>query len=147
MENFCCNLCKTCVTVKEREFFHCILYCSAVEHQRGTFFPKCILSLLILVMVVLQEWCLFQMAFRRLLVSWLSHQRSLRRQELSQPTGGSILLTQISISGSRLHRLLRRDRALICICQLSCFSFSLKFSLKIVIEGGFLSSSDLSVSL
>lgn len=147
MENFCGNACKACVTIQEGGFFHCILCHSAVEYQRGTFFPKCVLGLLVLVMVVLQEQCLFQMAFWRLLLSWLSHQRSLRRQELSQPTGGSICLTQIPISGSRLHGLLRRDTAVICICQLPCFTFSLNFPLKIAIEGGFLSSSDLSVSL
>lgn len=52
-----------CAIVQEGGFFHCVLCHSAVEHQRGTFFTKRVLGLLVLVMVVLQEQCLFQMAF------------------------------------------------------------------------------------
>lgn len=149
MENFCGCPCEECVAVLEGGFFHSVLCHSRGEHQRGTFFPKCVFGLLVLARVVLQEQCLFQVVFWRLPLSWLSHQRSLRRQELSQPTGGSIHLPQVPISGSPLHGLLRRDTAVIpwktiTNCPAPHFFF---ISLKIAVEGDFPPFSEFPVSL
>lgn len=83
MGNFCGSACEECAAVMKGGFFRSVLCHSGGEHQRATFFPKHVFGLLVLVMVVLQEQCLFQVTFWRLPLSWLSHQRSLRGQELS----------------------------------------------------------------